>query len=100
MKVKIKEVAREKKGWSLYKLASILNLPQQTIYSWANKRTQPSFESMDMLCTVLGCTLDDIFEIEPKTEYSPKQALLRQKQSIVKRYAHYKQLAETMGELP
>ena len=56
MKIKIKETAKDKKGWSLYRLAKELNLPQQTVYSWANGRTQPSYENMDRLCEVLECS--------------------------------------------
>ncbi len=65
MKIKIKETAKFKKGWSLYKLAKVLNLPQQTVYSWASGRTQPSYENMDKLCETLSCTVDELFEAEP-----------------------------------
>lgn len=65
MKVKIKECAKELKSWSLYKLAKEMSLPQQTIYSWASGRTQPSYESIDMLCAILECSLNDLFEVEP-----------------------------------
>ena len=65
MKIKIKEVAYSNKGWSLYKLAQELDLPQQTIYSWANGRTQPSYLNMDKLCEILECGIDDLFEAEP-----------------------------------
>ncbi|MBR1617867.1 helix-turn-helix transcriptional regulator [bacterium] len=65
MKVKIKEIAKLKKNYSLYKLAQVLNLPQQTVYSWAKGRTQPSYYNMDRLCDVLECQIQDIFEAEP-----------------------------------
>ena len=68
MKIKIKEVVKMKKGWSLYKLAKVLNLPQQTVYSWASGRTQPSYENMDRLCDALDCTVGDLFESEPVQE--------------------------------
>ncbi len=68
MKIKIKEVVKMKKGWSLYKLAKILNLPQQTVYSWASGRTQPSYENMDRLCDALECSVGDLFESEPVQE--------------------------------
>ncbi len=68
MKIKIKEVVKMKKGWSLYKLAKVLNLPQQTVYSWASGRTQPSYENMDRLCDALECTVGDLFESEPVQE--------------------------------
>lgn len=65
MKIKIKETVKIKKGWSLYKLAKVLNLPQQTVYSWASGRTQPSYENMDKLCETISCTVGDLFEAEP-----------------------------------
>ena len=68
MKIKIKEVVKMKKGWSLYKLAKVLNLPQQTVYYWASGRTQPSYENMDRLCDALECSVGDLFEAEPVQE--------------------------------
>jgi len=65
MKIKIKEIAQEKKGWSLYRLAKELELPQQTVYSWASGRTQPSYENMDRLCDVLDCAVGELFESDP-----------------------------------
>lgn len=65
LKIRIKEVARKKKGWSLYRLAKELGLPQQTVYSWANGRTQPSYENMDKLCDALDCSVGELFESEP-----------------------------------
>jgi transcriptional regulator with XRE-family HTH domain len=64
LKIQIKEAAKGKKGWSLYRLAKELNLPQQTVYSWANGRTQPSYDNMDRLCSVLGCSIDELFQAE------------------------------------
>ena len=68
MKIKIKEAVKKIKGWSLYKLAKVLNLPQQTVYSWASGRTQPSYENMDRLCDALDCNVSDLFEAEPVQE--------------------------------
>ncbi len=65
MKIKIKEVAQDKHGWSLYKLAKQMGLPQQTVYSWASGRTQPSYDNMDRLCDVLDCSVGELFEADP-----------------------------------
>lgn len=65
MKIKIKEAAQKFQKWSLYRLAKELDLPQQTVYSWANGRTQPSYENMDKLCDILGCQIADLLESEP-----------------------------------
>ena len=61
MKIKLKETAF-KKGMSLYKLAKVMDLPQQTIYSWAKGRTQPSYLNLDKLCNILECEIGDILE--------------------------------------
>ena len=63
MKIKIREIAKKNKGYSLYKLAKELHLPQQTVYSWANGRTQPSYENMDRLCDALECTIGDYLNL-------------------------------------
>jgi len=65
MKVKLKELALAKFNWSLYRLAKELALPQQTVYSWASGRTQPSYDNMDRLCDCLDCSMGDLFEAEP-----------------------------------
>ena len=65
MKIKLKEAAKNLKGYSLYRLAIVLNMPQQTIYSWANGRTQPSYENLDKICEALECSIGDILEAEP-----------------------------------
>lgn len=65
MKIKIKQVAKDKKDWSLYRLAKELALPQQTVYSWASGRTQPSYDNMDRLCDALDCTVGELFEADP-----------------------------------
>lgn len=65
VKIRIKEVAKEKKNWSLYRLAKELGLPQQTVYSWASGRTQPSYDNMDRLCDALDCTVGELFEADP-----------------------------------
>ena len=65
MKVKIKETAKQKKNYSLYRLAQVMGLPQQTIYSWAKGRTQPSYLNLDRLCDILECKIEDLLEAEP-----------------------------------
>ena len=42
-----------------------MDIPQQTIYSWAKGRTQPTYLNLDKLCNVLECSVGDILEAEP-----------------------------------
>lgn len=97
MKVLIRETARNKKDWSLYKLAQMMDLPQQTVYSWATGRTQPSWESMDILCTILGCGLSDLFHPEERQGYSKEKLLTRKKLALNAAYKDYKRLEMQEG---
>ena len=65
MKVKIKEISKQKKNYSLYRLAQVMGIPQQTVYSWAKGRTQPSYLNLDKLCNIFDCKIGDLLEAEP-----------------------------------
>jgi DNA-binding Xre family transcriptional regulator len=65
MKIKIREMALTRKGWSLYKLAEELGINKPTVYGWQKGHAQPNTRNMDKLCSVLDCTMDDLFEAEP-----------------------------------
>lgn len=65
MKIKIKETAKSKKNYSLYRLARVMEIPEQTIYSWAKGKSQPSYENLDKLCDTLECKIEDLLEAEP-----------------------------------
>ena len=67
MKLHLKELAEKNRGWSLYKLAQELKISQQTVYSWTNSRTEPSFFYLDRICTILNCDIGDLLENEKKT---------------------------------
>ena len=65
MKIKIRETAEAKKGWSLYRLAKEIGASQQSIYAWQSGKTKPHFEALDLICSVLGCGVGDLLEAEP-----------------------------------
>lgn len=64
MQINIREVAKQKKGWSIYELVKRLGLPQQTVYSWVNGRTQPTWPNIDKLCLCLDCSIGELFTDE------------------------------------
>lgn len=63
MKINIQELCT-KKGISLYKLAQLVGVKQQTVYSWRDLRTQPNYQHMDDLCRVLECGMGELFSSE------------------------------------
>ena len=63
MKIKLKDICNQR-GISLYRLAILMDKPQQTIYSWAKGRTQISYLSIEKICQILNCSISDILEPE------------------------------------
>lgn len=61
IKNSLREVAMRSKGWTIYKLAQELELPQQTVYSWAWNKTQPNYKNLLKICNLLDCSMEDVF---------------------------------------
>jgi transcriptional regulator with XRE-family HTH domain len=77
VKVTIKQAARKRKNWSLYRLAKELKMPQQTVYGWANGRTQPSYINIAKICEMLECKVKHLFKVvEIKEINEPIQPLV------------------------
>ena len=60
MKINLKQALTKFKGWTPYRLAKEIERNQQTVYSWSNGRTSPSYEDLKKLCEVIGCTGSDL----------------------------------------
>lgn len=68
MIVNIKYICEKNKGWSLYDLARVLSqegISKSAIYSWSSGLRMPRRAQLDMLCTLLDCSLSDLFVVEP-----------------------------------
>lgn len=64
---KIKEL-RFKEGISQLELAVKLNVTQSTVSSWEIERTQPSFEIIEEMTNIFGCSVLDILG-EDRSKY-------------------------------
>lgn len=60
MLLRIAEVARRKKGWTLKRLADELEQEYQTVLYWNQGRSYPRVPTLLKLCAVLDCTLNDL----------------------------------------
>jgi transcriptional regulator with XRE-family HTH domain len=52
---------RLQKNWSQKKLADKLQVSQQTIAKWENKKSFPRSELLPKLALVLGCKIEDLY---------------------------------------
>lgn len=80
MKVQIKEAALRLKGWIPEDLVFFLKdyVSSTTVYNWITGRRQPSYEHLDLLCTLLECSLDDIL-ITEEFDISDRNKKVRKK---------------------
>lgn len=52
---------RQKKNWSQKKLADKLNVSQQTIAKWENKKSYPRSELLPKIASTLECAIEDLY---------------------------------------
>lgn len=53
---------RKERNWSEYRLSVETGIPQSTISSWYCKKSQPSVQSLNAICTACGITLSQFFQ--------------------------------------
>lgn len=64
---RIREVALNKRGWSLCRLAERLGVRPQIVFNWET-RSMPCTENLDLICEVLGCTMGELYEPETRKQ--------------------------------
>lgn len=57
---RMKELLDER-NWTLYKLASVCNLPHSSLYNLKSRNYLPSLTTLDIICTGFGITICDFF---------------------------------------
>lgn len=66
---------RNKRGWSIYKLAEESGITQSTLANMFSRQTLPSLTTLKQLCDAFGITLSQFFENDSK-EFSDDELLL------------------------
>lgn len=66
---RIKEL-REARGWSVYRLAKLSNIPQSTIATWYQKNLYPPIDKIEQLCDTFEISLADFFIVADIAETS------------------------------
>ncbi len=62
MRLRIAELARLNKGWSMRKVAERLKMEHQTILYWNQGRTCPRVPTLMRLCRLLECTVEELLD--------------------------------------
>ena len=66
---------RNKRGWSDYELAENSGLTQSTISTWFNRDIEPGVASIEKICTGLGISLSQFFQIGESNLTSDQQEI-------------------------
>lgn len=49
------------RGWSIYHLAAVADLPQSTLINMMSRETLPSLATLERLCGAFGVTMSEFF---------------------------------------
>lgn len=60
MRLRIAELARQKKGWNMRRVAESMEVDHQTILYWNQGRTYPRLPVLMRLCRLLECSVEDL----------------------------------------
>lgn len=74
---------REERGWSVYKLAKLTNIPQSTIATWYQKNLYPPVDKLEILCEVFGISLSEFFYTGSNYPLSAEQLAILQKWALL-----------------
>ena len=66
---------RTEKGLTQKALAEQLNVSFQAVSRWENEDVEPSFDCLKQMAEIFGCSIDDLFGIEKKTESQPEKVV-------------------------
>lgn len=68
MRIKLKKLLKTK-GWTYNKLAKEVYRDTRTICRWTNGTSQMSYDDIDLICGLIGCSITEILEPDPRKIY-------------------------------
>ena len=60
---------RERRGWTLYRLAKESGMQYSSLHSMFEKNTQPTIPTLTKICAGLGISLEEFFSEEMVTDF-------------------------------
>ncbi len=80
---------RNKRNWSIYKLAEESGITQSTLANMFSRKTLPSLSTLKQLCEAFGITLSQFFEDDSK-EFNDEEQLI---------ISNYRKLSESEKDI-
>ncbi|MBR2796658.1 MAG: helix-turn-helix transcriptional regulator [Clostridia bacterium] len=99
VKSRLKQLMDER-GWTIYKVAKEADIPWSTVRNMFKRNTEPSIATLECICSGMGMTLPQFFDVDNQMGLTPEQRQLIQqwnKLSIRERRL-ISELVETLSE--
>lgn len=90
----------DERGWTIYKVAKEADIPWSTVRNMFKRNTEPSIATLECICSGMGMTLPQFFDVDNQMGLTPEQRQLIQqwnKLSIRERRL-ISELVETLSE--
>ena len=77
VKSRLKQLMDER-GWTIYKVAKEADIPWSTVRNMFKRNTEPSITTLECICSGMGMTLPQFFDVDNQMGLTPEQRQLIQ----------------------
>lgn len=70
------EVLMNERGWTIYRVAKEADIPWSTVRNMFKRNTEPSVATLERICSGMGITLSQFFDVDNTLGISQEQRIL------------------------
>ena len=74
VKLRLQQLMNER-GWTMYRLAKEAGVPMSTVRNMFKRNTDPSISTLEALCSSMGITLSQFFDVDNSMGLSQDQLI-------------------------
>lgn len=71
---RIKELLN-KRGWSMYQLAKMSEIPQSTLSNLFARSNSPTISTLEKICQAFGITLEEFFQSKQNVDFEREELI-------------------------
>lgn len=70
------EILMNERGWTIYRVAKEADIPWSTVRNMFKRNTEPSVATLESICSGMGITLSQFFDVDNTLGISEEQRIL------------------------
>jgi len=70
------EILMNERGWTIYRVAKEADIPWSTVRNMFKRNTEPSVATLECICSGMGITLSQFFDVDNTLGISEEQRVL------------------------